>query len=67
MATKTHDFDFAQRAEKLRIFHTRQGYSFNLSAGIAQSREILKADSNAVTVVFIGERLKLPRVVVGLP
>jgi hypothetical protein len=34
------------------MFHTRRGYSANLSAGIAQSREILKVNSNPVTAVF---------------
>jgi hypothetical protein len=38
----------------------------NLSAGIAQSREILKGDSNPITAVLIGERLNLPGLIVGL-
>jgi hypothetical protein len=38
----------------------------NLSAGIAQSREILKEDPNPVTAVLIGERLNLPGLIVGL-
>jgi Sphingolipid Delta4-desaturase (DES) len=34
------------------MFHTRRGYSSNLSAEIAKSREILKVNSNPVTAVF---------------
>ena len=37
------------------------GFSlFNVLGGIAQSREIMKLDSNPVTPVLINERLKIP-------
>jgi hypothetical protein len=41
-------------------------FSSNLSAGMAQSRGILKEHSNPVTAVLIVERLNLPALIVGL-
>ena len=64
-ATKAHDFDFALRVENCGRFMAGEVLC-NLSAGIAQSREILKEDPNPVTAVLIGERLNLPGLIVGL-
>jgi hypothetical protein len=50
-ATKVHDFDFALSVENCGRFMAGEVLC-NLSAGIAQSREILKEDSNPVTDVF---------------
>jgi hypothetical protein len=52
-------FRFCTKRRELRMFHTRRGYSSNLSAGIAQSREILKVNSNPVTAVFDWSALEI--------
>jgi hypothetical protein len=49
---KDAQFQFCADSPELPEVHARRVSSCNFSAGIAQSREILKVDSNRVTAVF---------------